>query len=226
MNTMTLRAAMMRCSWVVVWGLSVCVVRAVVAQDAPPRSAADSAKAAEALLNQAALVLRSIGPDSSTKVYRAARALIPPGDFTLAVRAECAEQQVALQTRRRIADSVWVRLRSQAKDSPRLSADCGFIQARYLESLGSQQRALLLLDTVAANFEAVQHWQNLSAVRQWQGTLYIAGGNYGLARRRLDTARVLARIIGSVAGEGWALQELGLLAQLLVAPDDAALYFS
>jgi tetratricopeptide (TPR) repeat protein len=226
MNTMTLRAAMMRRSWVVVCGLGVCAARAVVAQDAPPRSAADSVKFAEALLNHAALVLRSVGPDSSTRVYRAARALIPQGDSTLAVRAECAEQQVALQTRRRIADSVWTRLRAAAAFSPRLSADCGFIQARYLESLGFQRRALLLLDTVAANFETVQHWQNLSAVRQWQGTLNIAGGYYYWARKHLDTALVLARLSGSVAGEGWALQELGRMTQRLGAPEDAARYFA
>lgn len=226
MNHMILRAAAMRCSWVMVWGIGFCAARTVVGQDAPPRSAADSAKAAEALLNQAALVLRSVGPDSSTSVYRAARALIPRGDSTLAVRAECAEQQVALQTRRRIADSLWLRLRAQARHSPRLSADCGFIQARYLESLGFQQRALLLLDTVAVNFEAVRHWQNLSAVRQWQGTLNIAGSNYSIARKHLDSALVLARVSGSVAGEGWALQELGRMTQRLGAPEDAARYFA
>lgn len=222
----TFRAAATRCAWVVVWGLGLCAARHASAQDAPLKSATDSARAAERLLNQAAVLLRSVGPDSSTKVYRAARALIPQGDSTLAVRAECAEQQVALQTRRRIADSVWTRLRAAAAFSPRLSADCGFIQARYLESLGFQQRALVLLDTVARNFETVQHWQNLSAVRQWQGTLYIAGGNYGLARQRLDTALVLARMSGNVAGEGWVLQELGRMTQRLGAPEDAARYFA
>jgi tetratricopeptide (TPR) repeat protein len=223
---MTLRAAAMRQAWVVAWGLGCCAARTVVAQDAPPRSAADSSKAAVSLLDHAARVLRSVGPDSSTRVYRAARVLIPQGDSTLAVRAECAEQQVALQTRRRIADTVWVRLRSQARHSSRLSADCGFIHARYLESLGFQQRALVLLDTVARHFEAVQHWQNLSAVRQWQGTLNIAGGYYYWARKHLDTALVLARVSGSVAGEGWALQELGRMTQRLGAPEDAARYFA
>lgn len=222
----TFRTAATRCAWVAVWGLGLCAARHVSAQEAPLQSATDSARAAERLLNQAAVLLRSVGPDSSTKVYRAARALIPQGDSTLAVRAECAEQQVALQTRRRIADSVWTRLRAAAAFSPRLSADCGFIQARYLESLGFQQRALVLLDTVARNFETVQHWQNLSAVRQWQGTLYIAGGNYGLARQRLDTALVLARMSGNVAGEGWVLQELGRMTQRLGAPEDAARYFA
>lgn len=226
MKRKTLRGAAMRGSWVIAWGLGFCAAPALLAQDTPPRSAADSVRAAEALLNQAALVLRSMGPDSSARVYQAARALIPRGDSSLAVRAECAEQQVALQTRRRIADSVWTRLRAAAEFSPRLSADCGFIQARYLESLGFQQRALVLLDTVARNFETVQHWQNLSAVRQWQGTLYIAGGNYGLARRHLDTALVLARLSGSVSGEGWVLQELGRMTQRLGAPEDAAQYFA
>ncbi len=227
MRCTTLRAALRRGSWVLVWmGLGPSAVRHAGAQEAPLQSATDSSRAAELLLNQAALLLRSVGPDSSTRVYRAARALIPQGDSALAVRAECTEQQVALQTRRRIADSVWTRLRAAAAFSPRLSATCGFIQARYLESLGFQQRALVLLDSVAGNFEAVRDRQNLSAVRQWQGTLYIAGGNYGLARRRLDTALVLARVSGSVGGEGWALQELGRMTQRLGAAEDAARYFA
>jgi len=218
-----------RRAWLVGWmvgGLSLCLTQPVLAQSAPLLSAADSSRAAERLLNEAALALRSVGPDSSTRVYRAAQALIPKSDSALAVRAECAEQQVALQTRRRIADSVWTRLRRAAEFSPRLSADCGFIQARYLESLGFRTEVLRLLDTVATNFARVEHWQNLSAVRQWQGTMHIAAGNYGLARDRLDTALVLARRAGSLSGEGWALQEYGRMTQRLGAPDDAARYFA
>jgi len=219
----TMRRGLMLGGWT---ALSACLAPPLLSQSARLQSAADSSRAAELLLNRAALVLRALGPDSSMRVYRAAQALIPRTDSALAVRAECAEQQVALQTRRRIADSVWTRLRRAAAFSPRLSADCGFIQARYLESLGFRNDVLYLLDTVATNFARVEHWQNLSAVRQWQGTIYINGGNYGRARRSLDSALVLARRAGSVGGEGWALQEYGRMTQRLGAPDDAAHYFA
>lgn len=187
----------------------------------------DRAGQTEALLGQSLTALRVLGVDSAATLVRAASATLPRDDTELRARHECVQMQVRVRAGTAIADSTWGRV--LANTSPygnRLRAECLFVRAQYLESLGKAAAAGALLDTVAEAQRAARMWNALSATRQWQGSAHLSRGNYGLARAALTEALALAKRSASIGGEGWATHELGRIAQRLGASGDAARQFA
>jgi len=187
----------------------------------------DRAGQTDALLGQVLTTLRVVSVDSASALLRAAGVALPTDDAPLRARYRCVSLQVQVRAGTSIADSTWNHAMSAAAPhGNRLRADCLFIRAQYLESLGKADAARALLDTVAEAQQAARMWSALSATRQWQGSTLIARGHFLLARASLTEALSLAQRSGSVNGEAWATHELGRIAQRLGATGDAARLFA
>jgi CHAT domain-containing protein/tetratricopeptide (TPR) repeat protein len=187
----------------------------------------DAGGLTEARLGQSLTTLRVLGVDSATVHLRAAREALPAADGALRARVECVALQLRVRAGAPVPDTTWQRVRRDAAPyGPRLRAECGFVHAQYVESLGKATDALALLDTVATDQRRARLWNALSATRQWQGSTLLARGNYGRAREALTEALDLAARSASVNGEAWATQELGRIAQRLGATGDATRLFA
>lgn len=195
----------------------------------------DAAGEADARSSLAVLSLRTRGIDAARAQLAQAARLLPrtgagtgndAGDPALAARIACASLQLDVRGGIRIGDSTWARVLAQARNvGARWYADCGFIYAQYLSSLGRTSQAVAAFDSIAVAQNDVRAWNGLSATRQWQGSELLGRGQYFRAARLLDSALVLARLSASRNGEAWALLELGRIAARLGAPADAGRLF-
>jgi CHAT domain-containing protein/tetratricopeptide (TPR) repeat protein len=186
------------------------------------RALGDRHGLSEALLAQSLLALRVAGVDSAKALLRSASQSLPGDDPAAQARWQCVSLQIRTRGSERVADSTWRRVSDLvAPHGNRLRAECLFVRAQYVESLGNADRARALLDTVGILQDSARLWSGLSATRQWQGSSHLARGRYGLARTALSEARVYAKRGSSVGGEAWAVQELGRVAQAIGEMGDA-----
>lgn len=176
----------------------------------------------EALIAQSLLALRIAGVDSAQALLRSASQSLPTDDPAAQARWECVSLQVRIRGGAKVADSTWQRVTDRvAPHGNRLRAECLFVRAQYLESLGFAERSRVLLDTVGVLQDSARLWSGLSATRQWQGSTHLSRGRYGMARSALRQAREYAKRGSSVGGEAWAVQELGRVAQSIGVMGDA-----
>jgi len=173
----------------------------------------DSSGHAEALLAQAALTLRGVGFDSARVVLHASERATPAADSWLRARQSCTELQLRVRAREKLSDSTWRRARAQATaEGPRVYAECLFVQAQYLESIGVADDVYPILDTLAVVQRGAGLRSGLAATLQWKGSIYMWGGHYRAARNVLNESRQIASTLDIPGADSWATLNLGQIA--------------
>ncbi len=173
----------------------------------------DSSGYAEVLLAQASLTLRGIGFDSARAVLRASERATPASDAWLRARQSCTALQLRARAREKLRDSTWHRARAEASaQGPRVYAECLFVQAQYLESLGIADSVYPVLDTLAAVQRATGLRSGLAATLQWRGSIYMWGGHYRAAREVLHESLRIAATLETPGADSWATLNLGQIA--------------
>ncbi len=175
--------------------------------------AGDSSGYAEALLAQSALALRGVSVDSAREVLRASERVVPVRDLLLRTRQSCMSLQLRARAGETLRDSTWQRAREQARaQGPRVYAECLFVQAQYLESLGNADSVYPVLDTLAEVQRAAGLRSGLAATLQWRGSIYMWGGHYRAARSVLKESLRIARTLETPGADSWATLNLGQIA--------------